>query len=198
MLLIMNIYQFIKSIIVATIFATSWVAATAQTIEPQKTLVPANSNGSTATAIKEMLAEFDSKQIAETTIDEEQGLVTLTTIYGETIKLNARERRTKPLVICEEMPEFPGGNNEMLRFISNNLKWPIEYFESDVYGRSHFSIVIDETGKVTNVFTRRVFIKEFDREAAKVILSMPKWKPGKQNGKAIPVQLNMPIDWRIN
>lgn len=88
--------RFSKSIIVATLLATSWTT-TAQVAECQEASVSLVSNDSTTTIIKEMLTEFDSKQIAETTIDEEQGIVTLTTIYGETIKLNASERRPNPL-----------------------------------------------------------------------------------------------------
>lgn len=97
----------------------------------------------------------------------------------------------------DEMPEFPGGPNEMMKFINNNLKNPLALKKDSLANacKSMIEFTIDAEGKVKNVFVVRSCFgcNECDNEAVKVIEKMPKWKPGILNKKTVAVKMGLPV-----
>ncbi len=103
----------------------------------------------------------------------------------------------KPFTIVEQMPEFPGGTESMMRYIATNIKYPAMARESGISGIVFVSFVVNKKGEITEVKILRGIGGGCDEEAIRVVKSMPSWIPGKQNGKAVPVQFNLPIKFTL-
>ncbi len=99
--------------------------------------------------------------------------------------------------IVEDKPVFPGGDNALLRYLSENTKYPEKAKESGIQGRVFVQFIIDKTGKVTDVRIARGVSPELDEEAKRVVSTLPKWTPGKQQGKPVPVTYIVPINFRL-
>ena len=101
-------------------------------------------------------------------------------------------------VVVESMPEFPGGQQEMMKFLAENIKYPVIAQENNVQGRVICQFVVEKDGKVTDIqVVRSSGDASLDKEAKRVIESMPKWKPGKQRGKAVRVKYTIPVNFRL-
>lgn len=98
--------------------------------------------------------------------------------------------------VVEQMPEFPGGTAKMLTFISENIKYPQSAMEKGIEGKCFIQFVIDVDGSITNVELMRGFDEECDAEALRVVNLMPKWKPGKKDGKPVRVHYVIPIAFK--
>lgn len=103
----------------------------------------------------------------------------------------------KPFVTVEQMPTFPGGEIEMQKFIRDNLRYPVVAQEAGIQGRVTLRFVVSKTGAIENVTVVRGIDPSCDKEAVRVVKSMPKWIPGKQNGLNVPVYFNLPIQFRL-
>ncbi len=101
-------------------------------------------------------------------------------------------------VVVEQMPEFPGGEEAMLKFIYDNLKYPESLKAEMVEGMVIVSFEVHENGKIKNIKVLRGVHELLDKEAIRIIESMPDWKPGKQRGVLVKVQYNLPIKFYIN
>jgi protein TonB len=97
------------------------------------------------------------------------------------------------LLFAEEMPLFPGGDRALLNYLGTHVNYPVVAQGNGIQGKVYVSFVIDETGNIKNVSLVRGVDAALDNEALRVIRSMPKWKPGKQAGKAVKVRYNVPI-----
>ena len=100
-------------------------------------------------------------------------------------------------VIVEEMPEFPGGEIAVLKFIADNVVYPEEAKAKDIEGTVYVKFVINSEGKVQDVETLRGVDPLLDQEAIKVIESMPEWIPGRQSGKPVNVRMQVPIKFQL-
>lgn len=100
-------------------------------------------------------------------------------------------------LIVEDMPEFPGGTDALLKFISDNIRYPELSRKKKIQGRVIVGFIIDKQGNVIEVKVLRGINAELDAEAIRVIKSMPKWTPGKQRGKPVPVNYTMPIKFSL-
>ncbi len=101
-------------------------------------------------------------------------------------------------VMVEEMPLFPGGEEAMMTWILSNTKYPAEAVKEKVSGLVLVSFTITSTGKVQDVRAVRSVYPALDAEAVRVIKSMPDWKPGKQNGKAVDVEFTVPVQFKLD
>lgn len=100
--------------------------------------------------------------------------------------------------VVEQMPEFPGGQQAMVKFISENLQYPVVAQENAIQGRVICQCVINRDGSIVDVVVvRSAGDLCLDNEAIRVIKSMPKWKPGKQKGKPVRVKYTIPINFRL-
>ena len=100
--------------------------------------------------------------------------------------------------IVEEMPEYPGGIAAALKWIANELKYPAIAQENGVQGRVTVRFTINADGSVVDPSILRGVDPHLDKEALRVIGKMPKWKPGKQRGKAVRVSYNLPVRFKLN
>lgn len=104
----------------------------------------------------------------------------------------------KPVfTIVEEMPAFPGGEAERNKFLAENIVYPQQATENGIQGTVYVSFVVDSKGNVTDVKILRGIGGGCDEEALRVVKMMPKWHPGKQNGKQVRVLFNMPIYFKL-
>ena len=101
-------------------------------------------------------------------------------------------------MVVENMPEFPGGDLGLMKFIQKNLKYPPIAKEYNITGKVYISFIVDKSGLVTNVKIVRGVDKNLDAEAMRVVKSLPKYKPGKQRGKSVRVMFTIPINFTLN
>ena len=99
-------------------------------------------------------------------------------------------------VEVDQDPEYPGGIEALYQFIASNIKYPGGP-ETCVTGRVIVSFVIEKDGSITNAKVVRDIAEGFGDEALRVVKLMPKWKPGRQNGKPVRVQFNLPVNFSM-
>ena len=107
------------------------------------------------------------------------------------------EVATKVFDVVEEMPSFPGGQGALMQYLASNIKYPVVAQENGVQGRVIVSFVVERDGSISDVKVARSVDPSLDREAQRVVKSMPKWKPGKQNGSAVRVKYTVPVVFRL-
>ena len=100
--------------------------------------------------------------------------------------------------VVEQMPEFPGGAAGMMKFIAENVKYPEEAYSKGIEGRVLVQFIIEKDGSVTNVKVIKKVNDALDAEAVRVVKAMPKWKPGKQNGREVRVKYTIPVSFRLS
>ena len=99
--------------------------------------------------------------------------------------------------IVEEMPAFPGGEAKLMEYVGKNIKYPQIARETGIQGRVFIGFVVEPDGSVSNVKLLRGIGGGCDEEAMRVVKSMPKWKPGKQRGKAVRVSYQIPVFFKL-
>jgi len=109
----------------------------------------------------------------------------------------AGEAEKPVFTIVEEMPSFPGGDIERNKFLSGNIVYPQQAAENGVQGTVYISFIVDIKGKISDVKVLRGIGGGCDEEAVRVVEMMPKWLPGKQNGKRVRVLYNMPVYFKL-
>ena len=107
------------------------------------------------------------------------------------------EEESKVFDIVEQMPSFPGGPAALMKFLSENIKYPVVAQENGVQGRVVVAFVVERDGSITDVHIARGVDPSLDKEAVRVVKSMPQWTPGKQNGSAVRVKFNVPVAFRL-
>lgn len=100
-------------------------------------------------------------------------------------------------VVVEEQPEFPNGNAAMMKFLSDNIRYPVIAQENGIQGRVICNFVVERDGSITDVQVVRGVDPSLDKEAVRVIQQMPRWKPGKQRGSAVRVRFTLPVVFRL-
>ena len=99
--------------------------------------------------------------------------------------------------IVEEMPAYPGGDQKLMEYVAKNIKYPQIARETGIQGRVFVGFVVEPDGSVSNVKVLRGIGGGCDEEAMRVVKSMPKWKPGKQRGKAVRVSYMLPVNFKL-
>jgi TonB family protein len=100
-------------------------------------------------------------------------------------------------VIVEEMPQFPGGNEAMSKWISSNIKYPGEAIKKNITGKVIVDLIVGKNGKISNAKVSESVNPLLNNEAIRVINSMPDWKPGTQSGNPVEVYIRIPIDFKL-
>ena len=99
--------------------------------------------------------------------------------------------------VVEQMPSFPGGPQALLQYLNSNVKYPVVAQENGVQGRVVISFVVEKDGSVTDVQVAKSVDPSLDKEAQRVVKSMPHWIPGKQNGSAVRVKYVVPVSFKL-
>ena len=123
---------------------------------------------------------------------------------GEVLKLKETVAQPEPkpepekvFEVVEQMPSFPGGDAALMQYLRDNIKYPVVAQENGVQGRVVVSFVVEKDGSITDVKVVRSVDPSLDKEAQRVVKSMPKWIPGKQNGSAVRVKYNVPVSFKL-
>jgi protein TonB len=130
-------------------------------------------------------------------IDVEADQETEVQDYEPVEEVEEEEEETQIFQVVETMPTFPGGDAARIKYLQNNLKYPTMARESGIQGKVFVTFVVEKDGSITDVKVLRGIGGGCDEEAVRVIKNMPKWKPGKQRGKPVRVQFNMPIVFKL-
>jgi len=99
--------------------------------------------------------------------------------------------------VVESMPTFPGGDAALFKYLSDNVKYPVIAQENGIQGRVICQFVVNKDGSIVDVQVVRSIDPSLDKEAVRVIQSMPKWTPGKQRGKAVRVKYTLPVNFKL-
>lgn len=100
-------------------------------------------------------------------------------------------------VVVEEMPSFPGGMKALMQYLGKNIKYPTISQENGVQGRVVLQFVVNKDGSIVDIKVARGVDPYLDKEAIRVVKSMPKWKPGKQRGKSVRVRYTLPVLFKL-
>ena len=113
------------------------------------------------------------------------------------LKSPVEEAKEETLTVVDVMPQYPGGDRELLKFIAQSIKYPTDAQEAGVQGRVICSFVVDKRGNIVEPKIIRGIDPSLDAEALRVIGMMPRWTPGRQDGKAVRVLYTVPITFRL-
>lgn len=108
-----------------------------------------------------------------------------------------KEEETKVFDVVEQMPSYPGGMGALMQYLSSNIKYPVIAEENGIQGRVVCTFVVERDGSITDVRVAKSVDPSLDKEACRVIKSMPHWIPGKQNGSAVRVKYTLPVTFRL-
>lgn len=100
-------------------------------------------------------------------------------------------------MVAEQMPEYPGGMKEMLKFLQENVKYPENAMKNNVQGRVIVQFVVEKDGTPTEFKVLRSVDPDLDAEALRVMKAMPKWKPGMQKGQVVRVKFTVPVSFKL-
>ena len=104
---------------------------------------------------------------------------------------------SKVFTSVEQMPQFPGGEAELMKYLSKNIKYPTMAMENNIQGRVVVQFVVTKTGSIGEVKVVRSVDRDLDREAIRVCKSLPKFTPGKMNGQAVNVWYTLPVNFKL-
>jgi len=108
------------------------------------------------------------------------------------------EVKEEAMMIVEQMPEFPGGVVEMMKYLGKNTYYPPQAKAKNIQGRVFVRFVIEKDGSINEVKVLKGVHELLDKEAVRIVSSMPKWNPGKQRGNLVRVAYNLPIKFTLN
>ena len=100
--------------------------------------------------------------------------------------------------VVEVMPQYPGGPIAMLKYIMENMKYPEQAMKEGIQGRVTVRFIVEKDGSISDVRPVLSVHPLLNKEAVRVVESMPKWSPGKQNGKPVRVRFNVPVMFKLN
>ena len=119
----------------------------------------------------------------------------IVTMEGEVDQDQAKE---DAFDVVEEMPEFPGGPKALMDYLMTNVKYPKTAFDANIQGRVIAQFVVDKEGTVRDAHVVKSVDPALDAEALRVINNMPKWRPGRQNGKVVNVKYTIPVSFSLD
>ena len=119
----------------------------------------------------------------------------IVTMEGEVDQDQAKE---EAFDVVEEMPEFPGGPKALMDYLMTNVKYPKTAFDANIQGRVIAQFVVDKEGTVRDAHVVKSVDPALDAEALRVINNMPKWRPGRQNGKVVNVKYTIPVSFSLD
>jgi protein TonB len=138
-------------------------------------------------------AEIDDDLQIEDSEADDNTLINVTPVISA--KEEEEEEEAQVFFIVEDMPEFPGGEMALRTYIANAIKYPVIAQENGIQGKVYVTFVVSKDGSVTNASIARGVDPSLDKEALRVVNSLPKWKPGKQRGKPVNVSYTVPINF---
>ncbi|HEX5625869.1 MAG TPA: energy transducer TonB [Saprospiraceae bacterium] len=143
------------------------------------------------------IEEMKDKEIATETKEGEEGGIDESLLPPPPPVVEEPVKEEAPFKFVEQMPSFPDGEAAMLKYIRENIKYPAIAKENGIEGTVVVQFVVTRDGDIQKVMIARGIGGGCDEEAARVVKGMPNWKPGKHNGKAVPVSFTLPIRFKL-
>ena len=100
-------------------------------------------------------------------------------------------------MVCDQMPMYPGGMQELMKFLQKNIQYPQDAEEKGIQGRVIVQFVVEKDGSIKDIKVVRGIDPSLDKEALRVINAMPKWEPGKHKGEAVSVKYTVPVNFKV-
>lgn len=135
----------------------------------------------------------DELEIEDTEVDDKTAITAVMQVSNN--KVEEKEEDAQVFFIVEEMPMFPGGDAALRNFIAQSVKYPVIAQENGIQGKVYVNFVVGKDGSISNATISRGVDPSLDKEALRVVNSLPKWKPGKQGGKPVRVSYTVPINF---
>jgi protein TonB len=151
----------------------------------------------------------DDLMLTQQDLTDNTATISVATVEGTADGVDIRDLQDHKVVVqdtrpqeihshVEQMPTFPGGNEEMLRFLANNIKYPVVDQERGIQGRVQLRFVVEPDGSIGAVEIVRSVSPTIDAEAVRVVKNMPKFIPGRQNGIPVRVYFSLPVMFRLS
>ena len=152
-----------------------------------------------APKVEEVLEIMDNdSKVEESTIQASDDTQAAVEVKYTPVEVEEEEVEEQQIFqVVEEMPEFPGGMGECMKWLSKNIKYPTISQENGVQGRVIIQFVVNKDGSIVDAQVARGVDPYLDKEALRVVGQMPKWKPGKQRGKEVRVKYTLPVMFRL-
>lgn len=140
--------------------------------------------------------ELEQQEIV--TSEDSQTEAQTQTFVAPVVEEEEEESAQQIFTVVEEMPDFPdGGLQGLLKFLAKNIKYPVIAQENGIQGRVVCAFVVNKDGSIVDIEVLRGVDPSLDKEAVRVLSTMPKWKPGKQRGKPVRVKYTVPVMFRL-
>ena len=141
----------------------------------------------------------DDAEIEETTIVSNEDQAEFVEITNDVpIVVEEPEEEDQIFQVVEEDATFPGGTAELMKYLQKNIKYPSICQEQGIQGRVIVQFVVEKDGSITDVQVIKAINPYLDKEAVRVVSTMPKWSPGKQRGKPVRVRFTLPVTFRLS
>lgn len=164
---------------------------------PEKKTVPPPPQSVTVTDLIEIVdndAEIEESVIAST--EDQTEYIDISDF--ETIQVEEEPEEEAPFMVVEDMPEFPGGTAALLEYLRKNIKYPSICRENGIQGRVLIQFIVNKDGSIVDPEVVKPVNPYLDKEALRVISTMPSWKPGSQRGKPVRVKFTVPVNFKLN
>jgi len=125
-------------------------------------------------------------------------LMMLVLLFSFTTSTAQTKKNDMVFDVVEVMPQYPGGPIAMLKYIMENIKYPEQAIKEGIQGRVTVRFIVEKDGSISDVRPVLSVHPLLNKEAVRVVESMPKWSPGKQNGKPVRVRFNVPVMFKLN
>ena len=148
--------------------------------------------------VEELIVVEDEKEVESVEIqteDNEEEII----IQAPVEEIVEEEVEDVIFVVVETMPEFPGGSAALFKYLGDNLKYPVIAQENGIQGTVTCQFTVNKDGSIVDVVAVRNSSGDpsLEKEAIRVVKSMPKWNPGKQRGQAVRVKYTLPVKFRL-
>lgn len=124
-------------------------------------------------------------------------LMMLVLLFSFTTSTAQTKKNDMVFDVVEVMPQFPGGQIAMMKYIMENMKYPEQAMKEGIQGRVAVRFIVEKDGSISDVKPILSVHPLLNKEAVRVVKSMPKWSPGKHNGKPVRVRFNLPVMFKL-
>ena len=166
------------------------------TLPEKKTVPPPPAAVAKADIIKIVEDDADIEEDIMVSTEDQVEWVDLDEI--DYIEVEPEPEEEEIFMVVEESPEFPGGYEAYMQYLKKNIKYPAICRENNIQGRVIVSFVVNKDGKIVDPEVVKGVNPSLDKEALRVISTMPNWKPGYQRGKPVRVKYTVPVNFRLN
>ena len=141
----------------------------------------------------------DDAEIEETTLVSNEDQAVFVEVSEDTqVIVEEVEEEQEIFQVVENMPEFPGGTQALLQYLKKNIKYPTICQEQGIQGRVVVQFVVNKDGSIVDPEVIKPVNPYLDKEALRVVSTMPKWKPGEQRGKPVRVKFTLPVQFKLS